>query len=369
MKLVKLTDICTPKQWKTIVQKELSDTGKYPVYGANGIIGYYDKFNHKDETILIACRGTCGTINLSMPFSYVTGNAMCLDNLDETICTKKYLYYYLKNYDMKKIITGTSQPQITVQSLDKVYIRMYNKDIQNKITNILDKVQNIIDIKKEQIYCLDRLIRAKFIEMFDRPNRKAHNYREMTEVCEIIDGDRGKNYPKAEEFFKDEYCLFLNAKNVTNAGFSFQNCMYITKEKDEKLRNGKLKRGDIVLTTRGTVGNLAFYTEDVPFENIRINSGMVILRIKKNLLNEIFFIEQFKMQLDNIKSTIANGSAQPQLPIAKMNGIKILIPNIKLQNEFADIVKQINKKKTEIEASLNTMEELMNSLCNKFFTN
>ena len=77
----------------------------------------------------------------------------------------------------------------------------------------------------------------------------------MTELCEIIDGDRGKNYPKQEEFLDIGFCLFLNAKNVTSAGFSFENCMYITEEKDTLLRNGKLKRGDVVLTTRGTIGN------------------------------------------------------------------------------------------------------------------
>ena len=61
---------------------------------------------------------------------------------------------------------------------------------------------------------------------------------------EIIDGDRGKNYPKQEEFFKNEYCLFLNAKNVTDSGFAFSELNFITKHKDEILRKGKLKRND-----------------------------------------------------------------------------------------------------------------------------
>lgn len=183
--------------------------------------------------------------------------------------------------------------------------------------------------------------------MFGDPetNSKKLQTQPMTEVCTIIDGDRGKNYPTQEEFFSNGYCLFLNAKNVTSTGFDFSNCMFITKEKDELLRNGKLNRGDVVLTTRGTLGNLAYYTKDVPFENVRINSGMVILRMDTSKMSKIFFIEQFKMQLDLIKKRIASGSAQPQLPISTMNKISILTPPIELQNQFADFVKHIDKLK------------------------
>ena len=125
----------------------------------------------------------------------------------------------------------------------------------------------------------------------------------------------------------------------------FDNCMYISKEKDEALRKGKLSRGDVVLTTRGTLGNLAFYTDEIPYEHVRINSGMVILRMKKDVLDEVYFIEQFKMQLADIKEKIASGSAQPQLPISTMNKIQILIPRIEIQKQFADFVKQTDKSK------------------------
>jgi type I restriction enzyme, S subunit len=72
---------------------------------------------------------------------------------------------------------------------------------------------------------------------------------------EIIDGDRGTNYPKQTDFKAVGHCLFLNAGNVTDKGFNFDDCMFISEEKDAALRKGKLQREDIVLTTRGTVGN------------------------------------------------------------------------------------------------------------------
>jgi len=102
---------------------------------------------------------------------------------------------------------------------------------------------------------------------------------------EIIDGDRGTNYPKQSDFLTSGYCLFLNAGNVTREGFSFSNCTFISQEKDSILRKGKLKKYDTILTTRGTVGNVAFFDDSVQFKNIRINSGMVILRPKPENLD------------------------------------------------------------------------------------
>ena len=143
--------------------------------------------------------------------------------------------------------------------------------------------------------------------------------------------------------------------------------MYITKEKDAVLRKGRLNRGDVVLTTRGTIGNLAFYTDEIPFEHMRINSGMVILRMKHDIVDEVYFIEHFKIQLADIKEKIASGSAQPQLPISTMNKIQILLPEIKQQRAFSDFVKQTNKSKVVIQKALDEAQVLFDSLMQQYF--
>ena len=160
--------------------------------------------------------------------------------------------------------------------------------MQEKITNRLDKLAFIIKCRQQELQKLDDLVRARFIEMFGDPEINSMNLpvKPMTEVCEIIDGDRGKNYPTQEEFSDEGYCLFLNAKNVTPSGFSFENCMFVTKEKDELLRKGHLNRGDVVLTTRGTIGNLAFYDESVPYENVDVYKRQTILFNKKYIEGE-----------------------------------------------------------------------------------
>src|SRR5699024_477101 len=117
-----LKDVCNPKQWKTISQKNFTKDG-YPVYGANGKIGFYSEYTHANKTILVTCRGaTCGTLNISEPYSYINGNAMALDNLDENIADLKYLYYYLGYVGFNNVITGSAQPQITRTNIQKVPI-------------------------------------------------------------------------------------------------------------------------------------------------------------------------------------------------------------------------------------------------------
>lgn len=117
----KLTEVSTPKQWKTIASKDLLKSG-YPVYGANGIIGYTNTYNHENPAVLITCRGaTCGEINVSKPKSYINGNAMCLDNLDPSL-RYEYMEFFCKNYDFKPIISGSAQPQITIEGLNRVNV-------------------------------------------------------------------------------------------------------------------------------------------------------------------------------------------------------------------------------------------------------
>ena len=251
----------------------------------------------------------------------------------------------IEQFERKK--QGVAQLNLSLKDINEISIPLPGKDKQIELAELFDKVVGVISKRNKELSVLDDLIKARFVEMFGDPiiNSFGIDTKSMTDVCEIIDGDRGKNYPTADEFSDEGYCLFLNAKNVTSTGFNFATCMFVTKEKDEVLRKGKLSRGDVVLTTRGTLGNLAFYTEDIPFEHVRINSGMVILRMKQDVVDEVYFIEQFKMQLADIREKIASGSAQPQLPISAMNKINILTPNIEKQRQFADFVRKFDKSK------------------------
>ena len=109
-----LGETCEMYQPKTIGSKDLVPDGPYPVFGANGVIGRYDKFNHEDPQLLVTCRGaTCGSVNISEPKSWITGNAMVVRPLDHSLDLQFLEFIFRGGIDISKAITGAAQPQIT----------------------------------------------------------------------------------------------------------------------------------------------------------------------------------------------------------------------------------------------------------------
>lgn len=134
-----LEDICHVYQPETISQKSLQD-GPYPVYGANGQIGWHAEFNHKEPELLLGCRGSCGFVHFSQPRAWINGNSMVVRPLNGKIDVN-YLAYALRGgIDISAAITGAAQPQITRASLMPVAIR-YPRDLseQRRIVAILDE--------------------------------------------------------------------------------------------------------------------------------------------------------------------------------------------------------------------------------------
>ena len=294
--------------------------------------------------ILISVRAPIGDMNIANEDCCI-GRGLAAIRLNKSdIVDINYLYHYLSATVefLQEQGTGSTFKAINKTTLEGIEIPCPSIEKQKNIAKLIIEIKTSIQYKKAELVALNELVKSRFIEMFVEKGFKEITF---SDYAEIIDGDRGKNYPKAEEFSDEGYCLFLSAKNVTKDGFLFEQMQFISEEKDNLLRKGKLCRGDIVITTRGTIGNIAFYDDDIPYDNVRINSGMVIIRQKEVSFNQIFFLNAFKNKIDEIKETNVTGAAQPQLPIHIMSKIKLLNPPIELQNEFADFVKLIDKSK------------------------
>ena len=195
------------------------------------------------------------------------------------------------------------------------------------------------------------------------------NYKYFDDLSiELIDGDRGKNYPKNDEMLEKGYCLFLNAKNVTLNGFAFDENVFITKEKDEILRKGKLNRNDIVLTTRGTIGNVGLYDDKIIYDNVRINSGMLIIRNNDNNINTKYLYYQLTSPfIRNQIFSLKTGSAQPQIPITVLKKLKLIIPDKRIQDKIVRVMDSIINKLTLNNEINNNLYDEMQVLYNEWF--
>ena len=362
MKKVKLTSVCRPKQWKSIPISELSDVG-YPVYGANGVIGYYDSYNHEQETVIITCRGaTCGTVNLTHPRSYVTGNAMCLDNVKDSVDIK-YLFYSMQAYDFTKVISGTAQPQITRVGLEKVEITLPSLDVQREIVSILDKIDALIEQRRLQLKKLEELVKARFVEMFGDPVYSAIDSKiELSDICEkITDGEHGSVARVANGH------PFLNAKHILKTGFiDWKTITYIGDEDHQRIyKRCNPEKGDILLTTTGTIGNVAIMPE---CEEVSMDRGITLLKINRHKVTSEFVAEMLKHpSIQMAMGANVHASAIGHLFMNKVKKLPAILPSMKKQIEFTTFVQQIDKSKATVQKALDETQLLFDSLMQKYF--
>ncbi|WP_201606385.1 restriction endonuclease subunit S [Psychrobacter okhotskensis] len=292
------------------------------------------------------------------------------ETIDENVLNSEYLMMWISRLENDRLLWFKSggdvrgsiswddfcDVKIPVVSIEKQHeiVREYNV-IKNRIklnNQLMLKLENTIQaIYKLWFLDFDFPISAEYAESIDKPelegqpyktsNGKMANYEtieyeiphgwvvsSILALADIEDGDRGKNYPKKEDIQMNGYCLFLGAENISYNGFNFQNNVFIDKDKDQKLGGGKLQRKDIVMTTRGSaIGKLGFFSNLVPFDNIRINSGMLIFRSKdkysSSYIYTTFKSSDFQQRLQGYLS----GSAQPQLPIKDIKRIQFVIPD------------------------------------------
>ena len=157
-KKVKLGDVAELYQPQTIQSEDLSQTG-YPVYGANGLIGYYNNYNHEYPQVVITCRGSsCGTVNFTPGKCWITGNAMVLNVDNNRDVNKSFFYYLISNSSFVNLISGSGQPQIVRQPLLKFELRIPPLKEQTAIAEVLTASDREIELAKEK---LERLRRQK----------------------------------------------------------------------------------------------------------------------------------------------------------------------------------------------------------------
>lgn len=185
---------------------------------------------------------------------------------------------------------------------------------------------------------------------------------------EIVDGDRGKNYPSKEDFSKNGYCPFLNNKDIYNGFVFLDNPDCISEERHKLLKKGTINDGDIIITTRGSVGNIGFFRSTKKYNFARINSGMLIIKNKPSIINNhyLFFAlnsPTVKKQLDKYKS----GTTQKQLTLDDIKRLKIYFPDKNEQDYIVSILSCLDEKILTNNQINKNLQELSQTLYKQWF--
>ena len=335
---VKLKDICTPKQWKTISTNKLKESG-YPVYGANGIIGYYNEYNHEVDTLLVTCRGaTCGSLNISKGKAYVNGNAMALDNLRDEIDVK-YLYYYLKYRGFNDVISGSAQPQIIRSTIEEIEVEIKEKREQRKIVNKCERIERLVDKIKYQQNYLDTLIKARFVEMFG-DIKKLDGIRsvKLGSICETVSG--GTPSTKENDYYGGDIPwistvalgeIFVGKEKAKD---------FITEKALRESATHLIPKDSIMVGTRVGVGKCSINSCDM-CTNQDINS---LINIDESKFNKVFLkfaIDEYCEYFNAIKK----GATILGITTEDLKSINIPIVSLELQDKYVCFVRYIDKLK------------------------
>lgn len=303
----------------------------------------------RDEKIPVACQKEyeAAIMSPAYPIFRVKDTEIILPEYME-------MWFMRSEFDREAsfVAVGGVRGSMPWEEFAKLKLPVPTIEEQRKIVDRYNAIIDRIALKKQINDNLANTEQAILVETIGKNQTMPTT---LGELVDFIDGDRGKNYPTFDEFTSTGYCLFLNASNVTSTGFNFDACMFVTEEKDKSMNKGHLSLNDIVLTSRGTLGNVALYDKHIGFENVRINSGMLIIRPKTKRLSPHFIYallksSYMKAAIERFKS----GSAQPQLPIKDLQKIVFEIPEsdavlASLDCQFLFIEEQISINNKEID--------------------
>ena len=358
--------------------------GQYPLFDRSVTIKQSDKYLFDADAVIIPGEG-----KEFIP-KYYNGKfdlhqrAYAIFPKKDTSVDTKYLYYwinYKKDYLIQKAV-GSTVKSLRLYMLTDFPLLLPSLDTQQKIATILSIIDQAIQKTDQIIEKTEKLKNGLMTELLTKgightkfkktkigeiPEEWSIELLSSTDI-KIIDGDRGINYPKKDEFQNSGYCLFLSTKNIINDTFNFRESIFITKEKDSLLRKGKLQKYDVILTTRGTVGNVGFFNDSVPYQNIRINSGMLIFRAGNSFDPQFLYFLMKSPLMKKTYSDLGSGSAQPQLPISSLKNLQIAVPTIKEQQQIASKLQLLDDKYNNEKDYKKYLLNLKNGLMSDIFS-
>jgi len=285
---------------------------------------------------------------------------------ENNLFDKRFLYYYLSSpstfQKLKNMAVGGVVNNLNSEMVRGLVVPVPEIEEQNQIGDTLDKISELISLRRQQIEKLDELVKARFVELFGHQSHNEKNmpYGKIDDVAEIY---LGLTHTPT---YVEDGVKFISAKNTSCDYLDLSDVKYISREEFEKAPKGtKPQKGDVLFSRVGSnLGHPVILDVD---EELCTFVSLGFLRAKgqvtnvylKHWMRDDFFAEQVEQKVV--------GGGQPNLNTGWLKEFKIIIPPMALQNEFASFVEQTDKSKSEIQKSLEKLEELKKSLMQKYF--
>jgi type I restriction enzyme S subunit len=373
----KLGDLCDilDKKRKPI-SKQYRISGKYPYYGATGIVDYVNDYIFSEKLILVGEDGAKWGRGEQTAFAvdgkYWVNNHAHVLKPDRNIIIDSWIIYYFNHLDLSDFITGVTVPKLNQNKLVSIKIPVPPIEEQKRIVQILDKAFE--GIAQAEANTRRNLINAR--ELFDSylnqiftNQHKNWVTNTLDEICiKITDGKHGdcKNQDHSGYYF-------LSAKDVKNDRLNYDNARQITKEDfDETNRRTNLEPFDILVTNSGTIGRTAIAPDDPKTYRTTFQKSVAILKPKKEIIDSNFCRFELMANLNKIIA-ISSGTAQKNLLLRDIRSFHFSMPsNMKEQkkivSQLTKVLDNSQKLETIYQRKLEAIAELKQSILEKAFT-
>lgn len=371
----KLGEVCTIKAGYTPKKNELSDNGAYPYYkvadmNTLGNDVYLDiTSSYKIDAnklfpkgaIVFPKNGAAVSTNKKRILKYDsivdlnTGVAIFSKSINE-----KFAYYWFIDTDFKKYVRGGALPTLDIKSLKDKPFPSIDKSTQLAIVSELDKINELIRLKKEQLKDFDNLAQSLFFEMFGDPveNEKGWEVKKLGEICEVVTGTTPKtNIP--EYWGKGHYWVTPAELNDT-AVYIDRTEREITEEALSKTKLRLLPVGTVLLSSRAPIGKVAITKVEM-----YCNQGFKNCICSDSICNKYLFY--FLRMMKEYLNSLGRGATFKEISKSIVESIRIPLPPLSLQQLFAQRIEQIEREKSEVQKSIQDLETLLASRMQYWF--
>lgn len=349
-------------------EERMTRKGKYPYYGANGVLDYIDNYIYDEKILCVAEDG--GSWGFNQTCAYIIEEKCWVNNHAHVLKTTEkilpeFLMYYLNRADLNSVITGTTRGKLTKSALDKIVVPVPAIEIQRLIVLKLELAKKQIQQRQQSIQKLDELLQSVFYDMFGSPYINPNKYPVMTldEVC-LRKGEYGMGASAVK--YDERLPRYVRITDIDDNGNLLST--KVSPDTTVKLNNYILHEGDLLFARSGaTVGKTYLYKKE---DGLLVFAGYLIrFKLNKDKINP-FFMHSFT-KTDTYRSWVKskqNIVAQPNIN-AQQYGKELYlpIPPLTLQNKFAHIAIKLNEQRIMLVENKQKIENLFQSLLHQSF--
>ena len=284
---------------------------------------------------------------------------------ENNVFDKKFLYYYLSapiTYKrFKSMAVGGVVNNLNSDMVRKVRVPIPSQEEQHQISDRLDKVSNLIFLRKQQLAKLDELVKARFVEMFGESEYPCNSL-----ISLIIEG-AGLSYGIVQPGDDGTGDMgVLRPVDFADGKIKTDSIKYIDRSLGDGFKKTELNGNELLITVRGTTGITAL--TDSRFKGMNVTRGIAVIRYDEKKIDPIYLNEYLKMEESQqyIKEH-TRGATLQQINLSDLRDLKVMDPPLLLQQAFSTFVERVDQQKQAVQQSLEKLELMKKALMQEYF--